>query len=51
MPKHPRSVECIVRNIQMRRKGILKALTTGARPAPRSCGDVESTSRAKHPSR
>ena len=30
MSEHPRSVEGIVQNIQMRRKGILKALTTGA---------------------
>ena len=46
MSEHPRSVEGIVRNIQMRRKGILKALTTGAHrwcPAPRSRGDVESS--------
>ena len=36
MGEHPRSVEDIVRNFQMRREGLLKALTTGApRPAPR----------------
>ena len=35
MGEHPRSVEDIVRNFQMRREGLLKALTTGApRPAP-----------------